>query len=85
MEHTLNETEAELLVQLVEMFQQSDDTLLTTTELVGLLTCSRWKIIEMLHQLRADGRLVEGSKTKIGRLGSGGTYTVPAYGLKKAE
>ncbi len=81
-DHTLNATESDLLALMIERLQQADDGLLTTSDLMSLMDCSRWRVTEALHKLKAEGRLIEGRKT-LPRDASLGQRlsTVPAYGL----
>lgn len=83
MDRTLNITESDLLAELEAMLPTSGN-LLRMAEITELLSCSRWKVSKLLHQLKAQGRLIEGETTLPASevLGGRGGTTVVAYGLK---
>jgi len=84
MESTLNISGADLLAELETMLPGEGEGLITTTELMQKLGCSRGKVLAMLHKLGAEDRLIEGSKTIDYSLGDR-EPSVPAYGLRKPQ
>jgi predicted DNA-binding transcriptional regulator YafY len=78
-------TTDDLLAELQAMLPDSEEgPLLRTTELARRLNCSVKNVRRLLHQLRSQGRLIEGRVTIEEGLG-GTRVNVPAYGLRKIE
>ena len=86
-QHELKATDEDLLEALQAMLpKEGTGALLRTAELAERLKRSPSTVRKLLHELRGQGCLIEGEVTLEKGVGLGRReFTVPAYGLKKAE